>query len=290
MRKFLYVVCALSYIQTILPGMFDNIALSISMPSRTALSTTRILDLHEEITDTKALACYKLYASELKGKSQEELNRLLTQCFNYPDPKRPLYRQKVIALLLCGAQSESIIYNNPLHNAIVHDDIPLARCTCVHHSENPNRLLHGDPLWFHCQSPEMAQLLIRYGADLDAKDSRNHNVIHHLCFSGIMNAALVEFYCRIRPSLLDEKDALGNTPLSLALRHLIAPNPSVYLLINLGAKTGALTITDEHEMRNHAALARRKAREERNKELAKEFLALAEHIEHQSKFTAHFLN
>lgn len=255
----------------------------------TPLSTTQVLDLHEEITPAKAFDCYKLYADELKDKSQEELNQLLVQCFNLPNHLQPLYRQKAIALLLSDAQPKGS-GSSPLCDAILHNDISLARYVCTYSPESPNQLVHSIPLWFRCRSLEMAQLMVTNGATLDAK-YRGSNVIHSLYTCRLyLDTPLVQFYCTRRPELLNEQNRDGETPL---LRILTSPHvsiiPTAYMFINLGARTDILPTAGEYKGKTAAQILRdwidrlTAIRDGRHTDKAQIFVALADYIEHPPK-------
>lgn len=242
----IFIICTLSCVPTILPGLFDDheFSIALSMPPTPASSAPQILGLHEKITTAKALACYRVYESELRGKSQAELNKLLTECHDHRRQlHRLLYREKLVAHLFAGAKSEDP-HVIPLRDAIVLNDIPLARYICTNHLENPNQMGLTTPLWFYCDSIAMAQLLMKNGANIVAQDTLGYGtILHHFCFRTPLLPELVEFYCSMHPPLINKVNLNGLTPLGYCIKFITecAPGPQrsllsyAYILVNLGA-------------------------------------------------------
>lgn len=227
MPLFLYLLCLFSFFQVTLLN---------------SASSKQILDPYEKITATKALACYKRYEPELKGKSQVELNRLLMHCFAEPADKRPECRERAVALLFGGAQAEGRIMDTPLRDAVLYDDLPLAHYVCTNHPEDPNKMATSAPLWFYAKSVAMAQLLHKHGAYILAKDIYLHGtILHRICYGDGLPPELIEFYCSQHPPLINEPMPSGMTPLTICIEQLICLRPSLflrsypYILVNLGA-------------------------------------------------------
>lgn len=279
MRLFVYIICLLSCLQSTLLN---------------CASLTQILDLDEEITATEALDYYKRYEPELRGKSPNELNDLLTDCLHHPDFFDPLHQQKTIALLMSGARQLDPCLQTPLYNAIFYNNIPFARFVCTYYPEDPNRVFWSNPLWFYCTSTAMAKLLFQHGANVEAQFNRN--ILHYICadnerytYNNLVcvppseKPVYIKLLATKCPALLNQLDNQGNTPLLTWIT-----NPSsidyAYTLLSLGADPTIVPTKGRYAGKTMYELIQAKANNEEyiNTEQAKEFLALAQHIKNIS--------
>lgn len=138
-----------------------------------------VLELHDqEITQSIGRAVYEQFADELRGKSQEELNRALTRVSG----DLTFDRSKIIALVYADADPNfrSKLSSSVLLTAIGKDDISLVRFLCTRKAD-PNLSDNVDMFAFWgCKSIAMLDVCVSFGADVTKINSDGQNILHYV--------------------------------------------------------------------------------------------------------------
>lgn len=295
----LYIICALSCIQTILPGWDENgnhdphpTGTSLYASYRDTQTQTPKLDLHEEITDDKAHALFQFYSEELDGKSQNQLNLKLQYLLRISNHVSNA-RNKLIALMHVCAQPRLNIddINRFIQLSIEKDDISLVQYALkrklIDSNQNYTGLFGSYPILWKCQSTSMADLLISHGADITKKDWQNNNIIHYFCgpYAKSENTlGLIQLYSSKCPLLIDEQNNFGETPLVTSIRLLTDPYPlqrrytfsCIYTLLDLDASINIWATLGDHAGKTPYKMVISKAAQVSDEEFKNELLRLAQ--------------
>lgn len=225
------------------------------MVERASVKQTLLPPIHVvgQITNLQAAACYHYYTPGVRSRrqSQRGLNVQLQEILDQPIDSTGLFRVKIVALLFAGAQNEKINRDDRLLRYVVtNDDLPLTDYALRNNHIKVNDDGISYPAIWDCKSVAMARLLLEHGEDLRRKDYNQRNILHHLCYNGdeaFSNLDLVRFYHANFPSLLEERDAQGKTPLLYAFER---PTPLLlyaYAFLSLGAKPYLEFPSGEHQ-------------------------------------------
>jgi|GEM_PF-3134288 len=169
------------------------------------------------------------YWKKIKLSNQETKDAAFAKLLNldFPDRMYPLLRRHIGAALRAGANPHSAdIADSPLHNAAEFQDYALCELL-FERKVSPNMKCLDTPVIFSVKTANLANLFLKYGADITIADEDGNNLLHE--------AADVEF----EPKLISLYKDKGLSPLTVdhfpsntTCLHMLALNAEDYVKKN----------------------------------------------------------